>query len=207
MKEKYVEIDCSKNITETKFNKFFKLLSENHIESVICMQTEVELSLNEFFNYLFTLNVDDTYLSFVASVNDLTINLLVGKETLLWWRNKEDRWTKLLNTQNDNKIYVNDNKVSQIKSVKLPDVYHFAIANYEDGKLINIKYCVDNKKSAIEFLNNEIKDRVLSSLMKAEVLIDLCFDEVEYEKTHTIENLNYWFSVKELEEMGMVELA
>ena len=212
--EDYVIIDCSKNLTKTKINQFYKYSKEHNIVDFVCLTTgKLFTNADELFRHVKTTNFTDEMLSttdnkisIAAVSNDYTINMLIGKDTLHWGSLKDDRWNTLFSI--DNNLQIKTENVLQNKTSKQSNVFCFAICNYEDDNFINIKYCIENnKKLAIEFLNNEIKERVLTSFMKTVVKINLHFDSDEYEKTKTVKNDDMWFTVKELAEMGVVKLA
>lgn len=198
-------IDCSKNITEARIKKFITLLTSKSPFILKSDTNQQFYSIDEFASYLRDVSLNDDILIFYG--ND-DLQLVIGSQTLQWWRCKNERWLSLF--PSNNIINVQNENVSQIKTDVKTDVkkntskdlvlaYSVAIANIDGNKLSNISSCMDTKKNVIEWLNNEIAERVLTSFMKTDVVINVCYDG-----SKDNDNLDLWFTVKELEEMGVV---
>lgn len=199
MKEQYIEIDCSKSITELRISRFFKYLSKYKITSFVCLETEKEFTdVKELFDYLYNVTIpSDKSLSFVGTTDNVIVNLTIGQQTLDWWKATNERWSKLA-TGVFNSIY-NITQINIVNTVKA-QTYNVAIANFKDNTIEDLDSFKGSKKDAIEWLNVQIKRRLLKSFLKADIRINLCYDN-DYTDTDDL-----WFTAKELEEMELVNL-
>lgn len=198
MKEQYIEINCTKGLTATRLTRFFKKLTENKITSVIFLETGYECSsskdvLDYLYNYTFK---DDKNISIVGlnTNTDVTINMIISESALNYRRSKIERWNELSSLKSETsklkEVETNNNSNSM--------VYKVAIGYSKDDKIENIRVFEGTRKEAIEWLNDKIREIVLTSFMKNEVRINLCYDET------SIDDL--WFTIKELEEMELIIL-
>ena len=93
--------------------------------------------------------------------------------------------------------------------------YSVGVATLVDNELTNIRHFSGNKQQCIEFINNEMLSRFIDSFLNTKVVINLAFDTDEFNKAFADEgntelkneykhNLEMWYTLDELEEMGAI---
>lgn len=87
--------------------------------------------------------------------------------------------------------------------------YSVAIATIVDNKFSNIISFEGNKKECINFLNENIINQYYNTLLNGKIVINLAFDENEFENISEkpFDSYNdFWYTLSELEEMGVITL-
>lgn len=82
--------------------------------------------------------------------------------------------------------------------VKSKNVYCIGCATLTNGKLYNITTFKGNKKEVIEYINKEVKRRLISDFFNNEPVFNLAYDETDKDCL----NLEYWYTISQLVEMG-----
>lgn len=98
-------------------------------------------------------------------------------------------------------------------------IYTAGIATCIDGLLSNIKYLEGTKSEIIQFINDEYLHRYIDSNLKAKIVVNLCFDKDEFLKAFDEnnenqdlkneykKNLEFWYTLEELQEMEAITLV
>lgn len=94
--------------------------------------------------------------------------------------------------------------------------FSVGVATESEGELSNIKYLVGTKQECIDFINNEILSRLFLLGCTTKVVINLAFDANEFsnifskddneEKEKYKHNLERWYTIQELEEIGAISV-
>ena len=86
-----------------------------------------------------------------------------------------------------------------------------------NGELSNIHHFSGVKKDCIEFINNDILSRFVDSFLNSTIVINLAFDEDEFNKAFSdVDNeelkneykhkVDMWYTLQELEDMGAISI-
>lgn len=82
--------------------------------------------------------------------------------------------------------------------VRNKNIYNIGCATLVNGKLYNITTFSGNKKEIIEYINKEVKRRLISDYFNNEPVFNLTYDENDNDRL----NLEYWYTISQLIEMG-----
>lgn len=142
------------------------------------------------------------------------IELKFSGQTFNWWTATNDRLA-LFKSFIDNTII--DDKQNEKKDDILmkENQYSIGIATVIDNALTNIHHFSGTKAECINFINNDMFERYVDETLKAKVVINLAFDEDEFNKTFSDvsskeekdiykKNLEMWYTLQELEDMGAI---
>lgn len=181
-------INAKNKLAEDLIIKF-----NNTIESKVILDINgniTELTKDTYIYKLFNKEndkLDDNSVIILKSEND---ELEMTGSDYNWWN---------ANTRRINKMI----RAIVSEPVILTELtYSVGIATLIEGKLSDIQYFEGNKKDVIESLNQNIVKRYIDNFLKAKIVINLCYDKNDINNT----NLDYWFTLDELQDMGAISL-
>ena len=144
---------------------------------------------DEFLDYL--VNGD------ITIPEDSTIYCISENEKLVFTKSDLDYWRA--NTRRKNKILrCNDTKEEKIELKEI--TYYIGIGVYQEGKIYNISSFVGSKKEAIQFINEQIVKKEIDTFLKQKIMLSLSYKEGD------AINLEDWYSLDELQDMGAITL-
>lgn len=148
------------------------------------------------------------------------IELKFNGQTFNWWTATNDRLA-LFKSFIDNTT-IDDKQNEKKEQIKKDDVltkenqYFIGIATLIDNELSNIHHFKGKKKDCIDFINKDMIERYIDGMMNVKVVINLAFDIDEFNEafsTDSVEkknkykkNLELWYTLEELEEIGAITL-
>lgn len=172
-------------------NKFAVLIND----SLEC--SYAKSSTIECFEYLTALsNSDDDKLTFVNE----KIKLHITFWDIRWWTKTSKRLDKIRAIINTSEVVQKSIKQTK-KEVKTIDTYTLACATLLEGKLTNVVVFTGTKSEAIDFMNTQIKQRVIDTFLQSKPVFNLAYEE------HSEENIADWLSIDELIEIGAVTIS
>lgn len=133
-----------------------------------------------------------------------------GKD-LLWWTKTSKRIEKF-------EAIINRQTKERKKKIDILDdkVYYIAVATLVDNELSNIHHFEGNKKDCIDFINQDMLNRYIDNMLNAKIVINLAFDVDEFNRIFSTEsslteeknaykkNIEFWYTIDELEQMGAI---
>lgn len=217
-----MEIDATdeKGLTQERFKQFI----DNVGDEDICIFKDCDSKIlsckkgcliEEFFKSLPKDDVkeDDVY-SFKASSAELKFS---GKD-LLWWVKTSKRLEKLeaiVEKKEQKKEEKKEEKEEAIQIQANEKRYSVGVATLVDNELTNIHHFEGSKQECIDFINNDMFGRYIDETLNSKIVINLAFDIDEFSKAFSDassdeakesykKNLEMWYSLQELEEMGAI---
>lgn len=179
---------------KNKLNEKLLLKFNNTINSKVILDINgniTELTKDTYINKLFNKEnskLDDNSVIILKSEND---ELETTGSDYNWWNANTRRINKMLKIQAE--------KDTQTTS---EPVYCVGIATLIDGQLSDVQHFEGFKKDIVEQLNQNIVKRYIDNFLKAKIVINLCYDV----NNEDLKNLDYWFTLDELQEMGAISL-
>lgn len=211
-------IDCSgkSGFTEEKVRQFASAVSNDETinitlnDSIIFKVTKSNLVKEFMSNPDFTFK-DDDKLSFMTA--DCT--LLFSGQTFTWWTHTKQRLNKFESYLNNVDSAAKPKKVKKEKVEIKENIYPIGVATLVDNELTNIHYFEGTKNECIEFINNDMFKRYIDETLNAKVVINLAFDIDEFKKVFAENvsnetksqykrNIEMWYTLQELENMGVI---
>lgn len=206
-----------KGLTQERLQRFVNNVDNEDIEiykdyNSKKLSCKKESLIKDFFQSFTSVQENDILTLQTSSV---ALNFF-GKD-FLWWTKTSKRLEKLesilTNTQAEKKETKPREK--KIKFDNQDTTYFVGVATLVDNELTNIRHFSGNKQQCIEFINNEMISRFIDSFLNTKVVINLAFDTDEFNKAFADEgntelkneykhNLEMWYTLDELEEMGAI---
>ena len=215
-------IDGTKSLTSDLISRFAKEV--NYEEVIRFMQNDTlvkETTRATLANDILTISADELQIkdedifSLVSTNASLTFNGADYK----WWKKTNKRIEKfylLLNPGNE-EVKVTKKEKTKNKPILDEQTYSVAVAFCIDNFLSDIQFFVGPKSEAIEFINNDIFKKLSSTSIDTKVVINLAFDVDEFKRIFSEEtpkeekdkyrrNIEMWYTLRELEDIGALKL-
>lgn len=203
-----------KGLTQERLQEFVSNVNDEDIEiykdyNNKQLNCKKENLVKDFFTVIANVQENDI-LTFQTS--SITLHFF-GKD-LLWWTKTNKRLEKLESIFLSKPIEKKERKKKEVISIE-DKQYSVGIATVVDNALTNIHHFSGTKAECIDFINNDMFERYIDETLKAKVVINLAFDEDEFnkifsdvsskeEKDAYKKNLEMWYTIQELEEMGAI---
>lgn len=210
-------IDSIKELTQVNIAKFGSLV--NNDEDVLFIRNDKEIAKvkkNEITSVCFQLMSwsDEIKEDDIFKLKTENAELLFNGHNYLWWKKTEKRLDKFEANLMSKPIEKKERKAKE-KIAEPENQYSVGVATLIDGELSDIHYFEGPKSECIAFINQDMLDRYIDETLKAKVVINLAFDEDEFnkifsdtsskeEKDAYKKNLEMWYTIQELEEMGAI---
>lgn len=215
-------IDGTKSLTSDLISRFSKEV--NYEEIIRFMQNDMlvkETTKATLANDILIASLDksqikdDDIFSLVSTNVSLTFNGVNYK----WWKKTKKRIEKfylLLNPGNE-EVKVTKKEKTKNKPILDEQTYSVAVAFCIDNFLSDIQFFVGPKSEAIDFINNDIFKKLSSTSIDTKVVINLAFDVDEFKRIFSEEtpkeekdkyrrNVEMWYTLRELEDIGALKL-
>lgn len=203
-----------KGLTQERLQEFVSNVNDEDIEiyedyNIKLLNCKKENLVKDFFTAIANVQEKDI-LTFKTS--SITLHFF-GKD-FLWWTKTNKRLEKLESIFLSKPIEKKEQKKKEAISIE-EKRYSIGIATVVDNALTNIHHFSGTKAECIDFINNDMFERYVDETLKAKVVINLAFDEDEFnkifsdvsskeEKDAYKKNLEMWYTIQELEEMGAI---
>lgn len=199
-----------KGLTEKRISDFISLVKDDekiecYINNDLFNMTTKERIIEDCFKYkfLYTIKNDDVF-----ELKTDSISFLFNGETFLWWTKTNRRIEKLAS-------YFTEKKIEK-PIINTEKEFSVGLATLVDNELSNIHHFKGKKKDCIDFINKDMIERYIDGMMNVKVVINLAFDINEFNEafsTDSVEkkneykkNLELWYTLEELEEIGAITL-
>lgn len=203
-----------KGLTQERFQEFVSNVNDEDIEiykdyNNKKLSCKKESLIKDFFQSFASVQENDVLTLQTSSV---ALNFF-GKD-FLWWTKNNKRLEKLESILLSKQIEKKKRKAKE-KTIEYEKQYSVGIATVVDNELTNIHHFSGIKSECIDFINNDMFERYIDETLKAKVVINLAFDEDEFSKVFSDtsskeekdaykKNLEMWYTIQELEEMGAI---
>lgn len=203
-----------KGLTQERLQEFVSNVNDEDIEiykdyNNKQLNCKKESLIKDFFQSFTSVQENDILTLQTSSV---VLNFF-GKD-FLWWTKTNKRLEKLESILLSKPIEKKERKKKEVISIE-DKRYSVGIATVVDNALTNIHHFSGTKAECIDFINNDMLERYIDETLKAKVVINLAFDEDEFDKIFSDtsskeekdaykKNLEMWYTIQELEEMGAI---
>lgn len=203
-----------KGLTQERLQEFVSNVNDEDIEiykdyNNKLLSCKKENLVKDFFTAIVDVQENDI-LTFQTS--SITLHFF-GKD-FLWWTKTNKRLEKLESIFLSKPVEKKERKKKEVISIE-ENQYSVGIATVIDNELTNIHHFFGTKAECIDFINNDMFERYVDETLKAKVVINLAFDEDEFDKIFSDtsskeekdaykKNLEMWYTIQELEEMGAI---
>ena len=203
-----------KGLTQERLQEFVSNVNDEDIEiykdyNNKLLDSKKENLVKDFFQSFTSVQENDILTLQTSSV---ALNFF-GKD-FLWWTKTKKRLEKLESILLSKQIEKKERKAKE-KTIEYEKQYSVGIATIVDNELTNIHHFSGMKSECIDFINNDMLERYIDETLKAKVVINLAFDEDEFDKIFSDtsskeekdaykKNLEMWYTIQELEEMGAI---
>ena len=210
-------IDSIKELTQVNITKFGNLVNDdedvsfirNDKEIIKVKKNQVTAVCFQLMNWSDEIKEDDIF-----KLKTENAELLFNGHNYFWWRKTEKRLDKFEANLMSKPIEKKERKAKE-KIAEPEKQYSVGVATLIDGELSDIHYFEGPKSECINFINNDMLERYIDETLKAKVVINLAFDEDEFDKIFSDvsskeekdaykKNLEMWYTIQELEEMGAI---
>lgn len=204
----------NKGLTQERFQEFVNNVNDEDIDiykdyNNKKLSCKKESLIKDFFQSYTSVQENDILTLQTSSV----VLHFFGKD-FLWWTKTNKRLEKLESILLSKPIEKKERKKKEAISVEEKQ-YSVGIATIVDNELTNIHHFSGTKSECIDFINNDMFERYIDETLKAKVVINLAFDEDEFDKVFSDasskeekdaykKNLEMWYTIQELEEMGAI---
>lgn len=189
-------IDASKGLTQANIKAFGQLVKDDELITVEYDNKKIESVKQNFAeSFLSSDMFDNVDEKVIFTIKAPSVEITTDVYNFNWWKKTKKRIEKFHLNLTGSELVESKPNVDTYD-----DEYSIAIATLVEGKLTNIKHLSANKKDAIKFVNDEIATRYIDSVLKAKLVINLCYEEADNENTEV------WFTLDELENMGVITL-
>lgn len=215
-------IDGTKSLTSDLISRFSKEV--NYEEIIRFMQNDMlvkETTKATLANDILTISADELQIKDedIFSLVSTNVSLTFNGADYKWWKKTNKRIEKfylLLNPGNE-EVKVTKKEKTKNKPILDEQTYSVAVAFCIDNFLSDIQFFVGPKSEAIEFINNDIFKKLSSTSIDTKVVINLAFDVDEFkhifseetpkeEKDKYRRNVEMWYTLRELEDIGALKL-
>ena len=203
-----------KGLTQERLQEFVNNVNDEDIEiykdyNNKQLNCKKENLVKDFFTVIVDVQEVDIFIFQTSSV----MLKFFGKD-FLWWTKTNKRLEKLESIFLSKPIEKKERKKKEVISIE-DKRYSVGIATVVDNALTNIHHFSGTKAECIDFINNDMFERYVDETLKAKVVINLAFDEDEFDKIFSDtsskeekdaykKNLEMWYTIQELEEMGAI---
>lgn len=215
-------IDDNKQLTTKAIKQFASLVNDTDKISFCIGNCFIKDSFKNNF-------VDNIFNAYVVVADNADCSFCTQKDSIRfdganfnWWKKTKKRLEKfnmlLNNTSIDKKDETKIVKTTKKKDIKLDNEenYSVAVAYCIDEYLSKIDFFEGPKSKAIDFINNDIFDKLTATSIDTKVVVNLAFDKDEFnhvfnegteeEKEKYRHNLDMWYTLRELEDIGALTL-
>lgn len=215
-------IDGTKSLTSDLISRFSKEV--NYEEIIRFMQNDMlvkETTKATLANDILTISADELQIKDedIFSLVSTNVSLTFNGADYKWWKKTNKRIEKfylLLNPGNE-EVKVTKKEKTKNKPILDEQTYSVAVAFCIDNFLSDIQFFVGPKSEAIEFINNDIFKKLSSTSIDTKVVINLAFDVDEFKRIFSEEtpkeekdkyrrNVEMWYTLRELEDIGALKL-
>lgn len=215
-------IDGTKSLTSDLISRFAKEV--NYEEVIQFMQNDTlvkETTKSSLANDILTISADELQIKDddIFSLVSTNVSLTFNGADYKWWKKTNKRIEKfylLLNPGNE-EVKVKKKEKTKNKPILNEQTYSVAVAFCIDNFLSDIQFFVGPKSEAIEFINNDIFKKLSSTSIDTKVVINLAFDVDEFKRIFSEEtpkeekdkyrrNVEMWYTLRELEDIGALKL-
>lgn len=215
-------IDGTKSLTSELISQFAKKI--NYEEVIQFMQNDTlvkETTKATLANDILTISADELQIKDddIFSLVSTNVSLTFNGADYKWWKKTNKRIEKfylLLNPGNE-EVKVTKKEKTKNKPILNEQAYSVAVAFCIDNFLSDIQFFVGPKSKAIEFINNDIFKKLSSTSINTKVVINLAFDVDEFKRIFSEEtpkeekdkyrrNVEMWYTLRELEDIGALKL-
>ena len=215
-------IDGTKSLTSDLISKFAKEV--NYEEVIRFMQNNTlvkETTKSSLANDILTISADELQIKDddIFSLVSINVSLTFNGADYKWWKKTNKRIEKfylLLNPGNE-EVKVTKKEKTKNKPILDEQTYSVAVAFCIDNFLSDIQFFVGPKSEAIDFINNDIFKKLSSTSIDTKVVINLAFDVDEFKRIFSEEtpkeekdkyrrNVEMWYTLRELEDIGALKL-
>lgn len=181
-------IDARTIFTLMHLKQFMQDLNDDDFVYIFSCATNEKLShytrKSTFFDALWSLKLSNDNDKDIMITSDNDVVLLATEADITWWQKTAKRKAKL-------ESYMTVDIEKKSKNVNANNVVRTVAVGSKDtsGHIndISSNYC--NTYAAIEFINNEIRQRSLASFFKTEIMICLDYHDNENDIWKTIDEL------------------
>lgn len=204
----------NKGLTQERFQEFVNNVNDEDIEiykdyNNKKLSCKKESLIKDFFQSYTSVQEND-----ILTLQTSSVALHFFGKDFLWWTKTTKRTEKLESILLSKPIEKKERKKKETISVD-DKRYSVGIATVVDNELTNIHHFFGTKSECINFINNDIFERYIDETLKAKVVINLAFDDDEFDKIFSDtsskeekdaykKNLEMWYTIQELEEMGAI---
>ena len=215
-------IDGTKSLTSDLISQFAKEV--NYEEVIQFMQNDTlvkETTKASLANDILTISEDEIQIKDddIFSLVSTNVSLTFNGADYKWWKNTNKRIEKfyLLVNPGNEEVKVKKKEKTKNKPILDEQTYSVAVAFCIDNFLSDIQFFVGPKSEAIEFINNDIFKKLSSTSIDTKVVINLAFDVDEFKRIFSEEtpkeekdkyrrNVEMWYTLRELEDIGALKL-
>lgn len=204
----------NKGLTQERFQEFVNNVNDEDIDvykdyNNKKLSCKKESLIKDFFQSYTSIQEND-----ILTLQTSSVALHFFGKDFLWWIKTNKRLEKLESILLSKPIEKKERKKKETISVD-DKRYSVGIATIVDNELTNIHHFSGTKSECINFINNDMFERYIDETLKAKVVINLAFDEDEFNKVFSDisskeekdaykKNLEMWYTIQELEEMGAI---
>jgi len=210
-------IDSIKELTQVNITKFGSLVNDDEDVSFIRNDEEIiKVKKNKVTAVCFQLMSlsDEIKEDDIFKLKTENAELLFNGHNYLWWRKTEKRLDKFEANLMSKPIEKKERKAKE-KIAEPEKQYFVGVATLIDGELSDIHYFEGPKSECIAFINQDMFDRYIDESLKAKIVVNLAFDVEAFNnafndvanselKNEYKKNLEMWYTLQELEEMGAI---
>lgn len=212
-----ITIDTNKELTQVSIAKFGSLVSDdedvsffrNDEEMLKTKKNQIMTDCFKLMNWSDEIKDDDIF-----NLKTENVELLFNGYNYLWWKKTEKRLDKLEANLMSKPVEKKERKAKE-KVIEVEKQYSVGVATLIDGELTNIHYFEGPKSECIDFMNEDIFGRYVDESLKAKVVVNLAFDVDAFNqafsdvanvelKNEYKKNLEMWYTLQELEDMGAI---
>ena len=215
-------IDGTKSLTSDLISRFAKEV--NYEEAIRFMQNDMlvkETTKATLANDILTISADELQIKDedIFSLVSTNVSLTFNGADYKWWKKTNKRIEKfyLLLNPGNKEVKVTKKEKTKNKPILDEQTYSVAVAFCIDNFLSDIQFFVGPKSEAIEFINNDIFKKLSSTSIDTKVVINLAFDVDEFKRIFSEEtpkeekdeyrrNIEMWYTLRELEDIGALKL-
>lgn len=215
-------IDGTKSLTSDLISQFAKEI--NYEEVIRFMQNDTlvkETTRATLANDILTISADELQIKDedIFSLVSTNVSLTFNGADYKWWKKTNKRIEKfyLLLNPGNKEVKVKKKEKTKNKPILDEQTYSVAVAFCIDNFLSDIQFFVGPKSEAIEFINNDIFKKLSSTSINTKVVVNLAFDVDEFKRIFSEEtpkeekdkyrrNIEMWYTLRELEDIGALKL-
>lgn len=215
-------IDGTKSLTSDLISQFAKEINDEDVIRFMQNDTLIkETTKATLANDILTISADELQIKDedIFSLVSTNVSLTFNGADYKWWKKTNKRIEKfyLLMNPGNEEVKVKKKEKTKNKPILDEQTYSVAVAFCIDNFLSDIQFFVGPKSEAIEFINNDIFKKLSSTSIDTKVVINLAFDVDEFKRIFSEEtpkeekdeyrrNVEMWYTLRELEDIGALKL-